>query len=179
MSIASQARAQDRGGFTLLMTLGYGIQAGDFTGQASTNIDQVQGIVTGARNGLAGLNLGIGGFVSKNTALMLRLSGTTAKGEYYVRYHQAPKTTDITSGAMALDMQRWLGDRWNVEIGAGVGFLQSTLDNHRGVGLFAAIGYSVLCRGGHSLQIGIEDAHYHDSDREIDNIGLCVGFQFL
>ena len=62
---AGNAAAQaDRGGFTLVVDLGAGIQN-------DTALDE-----TG--KGLAGLNFGAGGFLSPNMEIMGRMSGTNA-----------------------------------------------------------------------------------------------------
>src|SRR5688500_2880190 len=55
--------AQERGGFTLLVDLGVGVQN-------DTTIDKTQ-------VGLAGLNVGVGGFLTRDFALMFRIAGTT------------------------------------------------------------------------------------------------------
>jgi hypothetical protein len=57
------ALAQDnnRGGFTLLLNAGYAVQHDSASGRSG--------------DGQAGLNLGIGGFLTRNLALMFRVSG--------------------------------------------------------------------------------------------------------
>src|SRR5688572_23184415 len=59
----SHAFAQERGGFTVLVDLGVGVQN-------DTTIDRTQA-------GLAGLNVGVGGFLTRDFALMFRIAGTT------------------------------------------------------------------------------------------------------
>ena len=57
-----RAFAQDRGGFTALVDLGVGIQN-------DTSIEETA-------VGLAGINFGVGGFMTPDLAIMFRLAGT-------------------------------------------------------------------------------------------------------
>ena len=52
----------DRGGFTLLLNAGLGLQYDEAFEESAA--------------GLAGLNLGVGGFLTRDLALMFRISGT-------------------------------------------------------------------------------------------------------
>lgn len=156
---ARPACCQERGGFTLLLSMGYGLQNG--------------GAGEGTSEGLAGLNLGIGGFVSKDVALMFRISGTQAS------YDQPGYgSTDVTSGVGAFDVQWWATKRLNFEFGGGFGFVSNSRDE-RGLGLLACVGYTVLLRGKYSLQIGIEDALMTNDNFTVQNVGFNIGFQFL
>lgn len=175
VAVAPRAHAQDRGGFTLLATIGYGLQHGDVT----NDWDHQNGISeSNHRDGLSGLNLGVGYFISHNDALMLRLSRTNTDANYADAFGHGA-TRDIPAGALTLDLQHWLGDRWNFEVGAGLGFLDVEENDLPGLGLFGAVGYSFLLRGSHSFQIGIENAFYHDEVSDINSLGLCLGFQFM
>ncbi|MDH4036972.1 MAG: hypothetical protein OEX18_14840 [Candidatus Krumholzibacteria bacterium] len=167
------ALCQERGGFTLLLTLGYGLQSG--------------GIGEGTSDGLGGLNLGIGGFVSEDTALMFRISGTNVSYQYDAMYDQpriggsqSMYKEDVVSGVAVFDVQYWPTSRLNLEIGGGFGFVSSDyLYDERGVGLLGAMGYTVLLRGKYSLQLGVEYAPVVLGGGTINNLGFNVGFQFL
>lgn len=162
---ARDARSQDRQGFTLLLSLGYGLQSG--------------GILEESTDGLAGLNLGIGGFISDDTALMFRVSGTNVSYEYDLPFPYGSSSTDVISGVAVFDLQYWATDRLNLEFGAGFGFVDAdNLGDDRGLGMLAGIGYSVLLRGKYSLQLGVEYAHAI-LDETVHNVGFNVGFQFL
>ena len=89
---AVPARAQDRHGFTTLLTMGYGLQWYNGDGPKES--------------ALAGPNLGIGAFVSESVTIMARTSGTyrsytyeTSLGEY---------DNDIIAGTVAADVQWWV-----------------------------------------------------------------------
>lgn len=174
-AMAPEARAQDRGGFTLLATIGYGIQSGDVT----NDWDAQNGISEShTRVGLSGLNIGVGAFVSNKNALMLRLSRSKTHANYADAFGQGA-TRDVPAGTLTLDLQHWLGDRWNFEVGAGLGFLDLEEVDAPGLGFFAAVGYSFMLRGSHSFQIGVENALYRDGVSDINSLGLCLGFQFM
>ena len=95
--------------FELLLNLGVGSQReGDFSAI-----------------GLAGLNLGVGGFLTENLALMFRLSGTNATHEFGAFGYDF----DISqvSGVAGLTVQHWLDDRFYIEAGPGMGFWSCAL----------------------------------------------------
>jgi hypothetical protein len=159
------AYGQDRGSFTALLTLGYGLQSnafGDETGE-----------------GLSGLSFGIGGFVNRDFALMFRLSGSNVDYEFANQIDNVKY--NVVSGVGVLDGQFWLTDRLNFEAGAGFGFASyedEEMDD-TGLGLFAGAGYSILLRGKFSLQVGVEYAPVFLDEFTVHNIGFNVGFQFL
>jgi hypothetical protein len=164
---AHAAQSQDRDGFTLLLSLGYGMQSGAIEGESG--------------DGIGGLNLGIGGFVSDNTALMFRLSGTNVSYDYQLPFSSQTSSADFVSGVAVLDVQYWATNRLNLEFGGGFGFASSDylIDDERGLGLLVGAGYSVLLRGKYSLQFGVEYAPVVLDEATIHNVGFNVGFQFL
>ncbi len=164
------ARSQEREGFTLLLTLGYGLQSDDvFKDQ-----NDWQG-------GLSGLSLGIGGFATPDLALMARFAGTNVTYDYTYPGASTSIDRDAIAGVLAFDGQYWVNDRFNVEAGAGFGFADTEgRDSERGLGLFLGAGYAFLVRTKHSLQVGVEYTPvFLDSDRTIQSIGFNLGFQFL
>ena len=175
-AIAPRAHAQDRGGFTLLATIGLGIQSGS---DVTNDWDALNGISESkTRTGLSGLNLGAGAFISHSTALMARLSHSKTHANYADTFGHG-QTRDIPVWMVTLGLQHWLGDRWNVELGAGFGLLAVENNDLIGLGFVGAVGYSFLLRGSHSFQIGIENALYLDDFQTINSLGLCLGFQFM
>jgi outer membrane receptor protein involved in Fe transport len=160
---AAPARSQeDRGGFTLLLTLGYGLQNG--------------AIGDDTYDGIGGLSFGIGGFVEDDVALMFRLSGTNVQYDYMLYGYDYSQ--DSVSGVAVFDVQWWTTDRLNLEFGGGFGFVDIDSYSDRGLGLYAGIGYAVLLRAKHSLQLGIEYAPVF-ADDTVNNLCFNVGFQFL
>lgn len=175
-AIAPGAHAQDRGGFTLLASIGYGIQSGD---DVTSDWDAQNGISESTtRVGLSGLNLGTGFFISHTNALMLRLSHSKTHANYADTFGQL-NTRDIPAWILTLGLQHWLGDRWNVEAGAGFGLIDVENNDLIGLGFLGAVGYSFLLRGSHSFQIGIENALYLDDFQTMNTLGICLRFQFM
>jgi hypothetical protein len=156
---AGRAFAQDRGGFTALVDLGVGVQH-------DAGIDETA-------VGLAGVNLGVGGFLTRDLALMFRISGTNVDYDFGgVDYSQ-------TSGVVGPAMQFWLSDTFNVEAGAGVGFWRGDTDEaNEGLGLILGAGVSVFNRGKHNLQLGIQYAPAFTDPGTVHNFGVTFGYQF-
>lgn len=173
---APPAQGQERRGFTMLLSLGYGWQS--TPDLEITNYAFSQNFAAGTTSGLAGLNLGMGGFVSDEVALMFRISGTTASRDF-VDQDQVTRSDDVICGVGVLDMQWWVTKRLNLEIGGGYGIFATDLETERGVGLLAGVGYSILSRKKHSLQIGLENAVFIKNEIVVNNLGVCMGFQFL
>lgn len=144
----------DRSGFTILLELGAGVQRDDYYAETA--------------GGLAGLNVGLGAFLTRDLALMFRFSGTTAS---YAPYSQV-------SGVAGPMVQYWLSDRVNLRAGGGVGFWSSEDDNETAFGLMLGVGVTVFNRGKHNLQIGFDYAPVF-TDSRIHNIGFTFGYQFL
>ncbi len=162
---SKQAHGQDRGSFTALLTLGYGLQSNAFVDESG--------------EGLSGLSFGIGGFVSRDFALMFRLSGSNV--DYQLESPIGNVDYNVVSGVGVLDGQFWLTDRLNFEAGAGFGFASfedEELDD-TGLGIFTGVGFSILLRGKFSLQVGVEYAPVFLDDQTVQNVGFNMGFQFL
>jgi hypothetical protein len=176
---APVAHAQDRGGFTLLGTLGYGLQSnGVITVYDYYYYGEPRTYGGGTYSSWAGLNLGIGGFIAKDTALMLRFSGTSFTAKYIDEY-RAEKETDVVSGVMVLGVQHWIQDRFNVEAGAGLGiFSTGKNDDESGLGLMLGGAWSFYQHKKLSLQLGIEDAVFA-GDTTVNSLGFCFGVQLL
>jgi hypothetical protein len=145
-----------RSGFTALVTLGLGVQRDDFYEETVT--------------GLAGVNLGLGGFVTDQIAILGRFTGT--RGDYgFVQQ---------TSGVIGATAQIWLNSRVAVEGGAGLGFWSDDdEDSDVGFGLIVGALASIISRGSHNLVGGIEYAPAFTSAGTVHNIGFVVGYQFI
>ncbi|MDT8369654.1 MAG: hypothetical protein RQ745_10640 [Longimicrobiales bacterium] len=151
----------DRGGFTLLTTIGFAIQKDaklKGAGLDGTNI------------GVAGLNLGIGGFVTDQVALLLRFSGMTAD----------IGPTLQTSGFFGPSLQYWPSDRWSIEAGIGGGFSDiDNVSNDGGLGLLVAVGRTVFNSGSHNLHVGLEYVPVFTDPKMVHGFGLVFGWQLL
>lgn len=162
-------QAQNRGNFTALVVAGYGIQ-----------LDVIE---DESGEGVSGLSFGAGWFVSRDLALMLRLSGTAVEYELIDDSFGVLRTVTPTmvSGMLGLDGQYWLNDRWNVEIGVGRGIVvQHGSENPDvGLGLLGAVGYAVFLKGKFSMQLGVEYTPVFLDDRMVQNLGINLGIQLL
>lgn len=159
--LATQVSAQeapagpDRGGFTLLLNLGVGFQHDAWFGETKT--------------GLGGLNLGIGGFLTDDLALLFRASGTVADYDGVTQ----------TSGVGAASLQYWATDQLSLEGGVGMGFWDAEGTNDRGAGIVLAVGYAFANRGKHNFSIGVEYAPAFTDPEMVHNVGIVFGWQLL
>jgi len=154
---SAQAVSPVRSGFTLLLDIGVGFQRDEFFGQTET--------------GVGGLNLGLGGFLSENLALMFRGSGTT------VSYAGGTQISGTGGGSL----QYWVNDKLFIEGGAGVGFwdFDSGNQSETALGLILAAGYSIWNNAGHNLFIGVEYAPAFTDPDTVHNVGIVFGWQLL
>lgn len=165
--VASSNQANfNRDGFTLLLSIGLGFQA--IEGESET--------------GLGGLNLGLGGFINENLAVMARVSGTTVSDS------ESGIEASLTSGTFAVALQYWINDKLYVEGGPGLGFARAELSiaglgsetaDETGFGLVLGAGFVVFNKGKNNIQIGLEYAPAFVEDLNINNIGITVGYQLL
>ena len=156
----------DREGFTLLLSLGLGFQS--IEGESET--------------GLGGLNLGIGGFIQDNLAVMARVSGTN------VSDNESGVEASLLSGTFGVTLQYWVNDKLYLEAGPGLGFaraevsvagLGSASEDETGFGLILGGGFVVFNQGKSNIHIGIEYAPVFVESFNINNIGVTVGYQLL
>ena len=152
------AQSPDRGGFTFLVNLGAGIQSDSALEETKT--------------GLAGLNVGVGGFFTPNLAIMGRFSGTSAT------YDTVSGEFSQRSGVVGPSLQYWANDKLYVEGGVGLGWWSVEDDSDRGLGLILGAGYTVWNRGKHNLQVGVEYAPAF-TDTAVHNFGITFGYQLF
>jgi hypothetical protein len=146
--------AQSRGGFTVLVNMGLGIQNdSDFRETAM---------------GLAGANVGVGGFVTPRLAILGRFSITTASYDFF----------DQVAGVGGATVQYWVSDRFTVEAGGGTALRSDTFSGDFGFGLIFGASAVVWNRGGHNLVVGAEYAPAFTSASTVQNIGITFGYQF-
>ena len=154
-SAQAPAAEQDRGGFTLMLDVGLGFQRDEFIGTTET--------------GLGGINLGIGGFLTDNLALMFRASGTN------VDYGG----TRQVSGTGGPAIQYWPNDRLSLVGGVGVGFWSVEDINDTGLGLILGAQYAFFQRGRHNLFIAVDYAPAFTDPGTVHNFGILFGWQLL
>jgi hypothetical protein len=158
--VTSSAHAQegpDRSGFTLMLNIGAGLQDDGAAAESST--------------GLAGLNLGIGGFVNERTAVWFRVSGTVAS------YDIGIGEISQTSGFGGPAVQYWVNERFALEGGLGLGFWDVEGENDSGLGALLGVAYTFWSNGGHSLNLGLEYAPAFTDPETVHNYGLVFGWQ--
>ena len=147
----------ERSGFTLLLSLGLGMQR--------------DGAFSESQTGLAGLNLGIGGFLSERTALWFRASGTNVSYDTdFGRFRQ-------TSGFGGPAVQHWVNDRFALEGGVRRGLWAGEGTSESGLGLMLGATYAIWTNGGHNLSLGLEYAPAFTDPETVHNFGLVFGWQ--
>lgn len=165
--VASSSEARvNRDGFTLLLSLGLGFQA--IEGESET--------------GLGGLNIGLGGFINEDLAVMARISGTS------VSENEAGIEASLTSGTFGVTLQYWINDKLYFEAGPGLGFARAELSiaglgsdtaDETGFGLVVGGGFVIFNKGKSNIHIGVEYAPAFVEDLNINNVGITVGYQLL
>lgn len=154
---ASAQEAAERGGFTMLLSLGAGLQD--------------DGAFPESETGFGGLNLGIGGFLNERLALWFRVSGTT------VSYDTPLGDITQTSGFGGPALQYWVTERFAVEGGLGFGFWSAEDVDDTGMGLMIGGDFVVWTNGPHSLHVGVEYAPAFTDPETVHNYGLVFGWQ--
>ena len=148
--------ALDRGGFTMLVNAGVGFQHDSALGDSF-------------ERGFAGVNLGIGGFLTRNVSLVFRLSSTSRDSQ--------------GSGVGGPAVQVWLSDRFHVESGGGVGWWDAHgfpgASSDPAFGLIFGAGYALWGRGRHTLRLGVEYAPAFTQPETVHNVGISIGWQLL
>jgi len=149
-----------RGGFTVLVGLGTGIQH--------------DSALEETKAGLAGLNFGVGGFLSENLALMFRISGTNVRYDF-----GGSDEFRQVSGVGGASLQYWLSNRVNVEAGVGGGFWSVEDEQDTGAGLILGTAATIFNRGNHNVQVGVEYAPAFTDSGTVHNIGITLGYQLF
>jgi hypothetical protein len=156
-----KVKVSGRDGFTLLLTMGLGLQKIDSHSDSNT--------------GLGGLNLGIGGFVSRDLAVLFRISGTNVQSN-----RPWERSRDLVSGVSGIAAQYWASDSFNFEAGLGMGFLDAGSYSYgRGYGLILGGAFSFYHGDTSSLQLGIEFAPVFLDNETIYNLCFAFGWQLL
>lgn len=153
----------NRAGFSLLLTMGVGLQNQEALNESTT--------------GLGGLNLGIGGFISRDLAVMFRFSGTNVTFDDVGPFQ---RRVDSVSGVGGPAIQYWVSDYVNVEGGLGFGIANTDPGTEEsGFGVILGVGFSFFHRGKNSLQIGVEYAPVFVDTGNVHNVSIAFGWQLL
>ena len=128
---------------------------------------QDDGAYPESKTGLAGLNLGIGGFLNEQTALWFRVSGTTASYEGVTQ----------SSGFGGPAIQYWVSPKFAIEGGAGVGFWDIEGVNESGLGILLGGTFVFWTNGSHSFSVGAELASAMTDPESVQNFGFVLGWQ--
>jgi hypothetical protein len=180
--VEDSSAGPDRSGFTILLTLGLGMQSGEFVVEGYEYAFMPE-YTAGSETGLGGLNLGIGGFVTPDLAVMFRISGTNVQ---YESTSDSRWDTEVISGVGGVSVQYWINDAINLEGGFGYGIASieppgtEKRTDKNGYGLIVGTGFSFFHRGKNSLQIGIEYAPvYFENGDFVHNLCIAFGYQRL
>jgi hypothetical protein len=127
--------------------------------------------------GVAGLSLGVGGWVSPQLAITARVAGVTL----------SENDARLTNGFLGPSAQYWLQDRFWLGAGAGLAFL-SVSDNYngdsiRGFGLDLRAGVTFTSGSENTFNASLEinPGFYSEngSSATFTSIGFLVGYQHL
>jgi hypothetical protein len=152
------AGLRTREGFTVLVNFGVGVQ-------------RIAGLDPSV--GLAGVNVGVGGFLTNDLALLFRFSGTNVSRDL------GPfDTLTLVSGVLGPTVQYWVSDRINIQGGVGPAFWDEAFSRETGFGVIVGMGAVVLSKGKHSLQVGVEYAPAFTDSATVHNLGVTFGYQF-
>jgi hypothetical protein len=160
-----------RSGFTIEGSIGLGF----------TRFSPDQAAMDGVtETGLAGLNLGLGGFVGPNTALTLRIAGTS--------YSTDASDVQVVAGFVGPTIQQWVNDRFFLGAGAGIAFLNVSGDGSDGsrvsgseevFGLDLRAGVDIVTGRTGALHLALEVTPGFYEGGTITGIGLQLGAQLF
>jgi hypothetical protein len=126
--------------------------------------------------GLSGLNLGLGGWVTPNTALTLRIAGTSF-------YAQVVHTeVQFIAGMLGLSMQHMVTDELWIGVGAGIGVLTTDQDGSEpetGFSLDLRAGVNILQSRRNAIHLAVEVTPGFFDGGQVTGIGLQLGWQIM
>jgi hypothetical protein len=154
-----QPTGPQRDGITVGVDIGLGmthVSLGDFGSDSE--------------GGLSGLNLSLGGFLSPSMAIILRVSGTTF-GEF--------GADQSISGFLGGAVQAWVGPKFFVGGGAGIGILTcSNCEAETGFAVTGRAGFEFGQRATSGWHVAAEvTPAFYDNDVRVTSIGLQIGWQ--
>ena len=147
-----------RQGFTALVNFGVGVQR---IGELDPSF------------GFAGVNVGVGGFLTNDLAVLVRFSGTSVNRDL-----GSFDSVTLLSGVLGPTVQYWVSDRINIQGGVGPSFWEEGSSRETGLGLIVGMGAVVYSKRKHSLQVGVEYAPAFTDSATVHNLGVTFGYQF-
>ena len=125
--------------------------------------------VSDSNVGLAGLNLGIGGFLSPDVGVLFRISGSNVESG----------NVRIVSGFAGPAVQYFVTDLVRLEGGVGFGFADFDTFSESGWALLLGTNVAIWQNHGHRLHLGVEYAPAFLGDATVHNSGFTFGWQLL
>ncbi|MEO8703335.1 MAG: hypothetical protein ABI867_25030 [Kofleriaceae bacterium] len=134
---------------------------------------------------LAGLDLGVGGWINNRMALTARVAGATYSPEDGVRF---------TTGFFGPSLQYWVDDHLWLGGGAGLAFAAVHIDDfdeqpdpETGFGLDLRLGYTFTAGNENTFNVSLEynpgfftfDTGVGDQSVQINSFGILFGYQHL
>lgn len=156
----------DRSGMTFELSLGLGI----------TSVSPDGGEGGDSYNGLSGLNLGVGGWISPNTALTVRIAGTSFTQNF------GGVDVQLIAGLLGITAQQYINDQMWVGGGVGIGILTDDQDNtdpESGLGLDLRAGYNFYQSTKNAFNVALEITPGFFDGGRVTGVGLQVGWQAL
>jgi hypothetical protein len=163
---APVAVGPQREGFTAELGLGFGmtiISPKDFDGDT--------------RNGLSGLNVGLGGWISPRTAVTVRIAGTSFKQKDIFG-----EDVQLIAGMLGVSVQQMVSDVAWVGGGAGIGVLsddQDSTDPESGFSLDLRAGYNFYQSQRNAFSASLEITPGFFDGGRVTGVGLQLGWQHL
>jgi hypothetical protein len=151
----------------------------------SASVDGGMGL--DSQGGLGGLDIGLGGWLGRDTALTVRIAGAT---------FTTPSNVQVTSGFIGPSLQLWLGDGGWIGGGLGLAFATAKVNGgtgettaDRGFGLDLRVGVTLNRRSSNSFSLSAEytPGFFHDDtatsgsgvDIRVDTFAILFGYQYL
>ena len=173
-TLRTVAKKSNRGGFTLFVSFGAGLQQNSLVDQSET--------------GFFGPNIGIGAFGEDALAVMARFAMSSVSLET-----GTGRSFSSVSVFLGPSFQGWFGDRFNLEVGLGWGRVRTGEIDCSGGFLFPRVcseqarggpslllgsGYSLVLADGLSIQLGIQYFVVFVEGTN-NNLSFNLGFQVL
>ena len=168
---AATVHAQDQSAFRS----GFTIEAGLGPGLTLVRPDEGEG---SNELGLSGLSIGMGAFVTRDVALLARISGTTLSQEV------GTESEEFINASLHVGGQVWLTDRFVIGAAGGIGFFgpfadDSMAEDETGLALSARAAYSLFLSGNNSLRVGLEVMPCFYDSGEVTSTSLNGEWQWL
>jgi hypothetical protein len=161
----AETAGPDRSGMTFELSLGLGI--------TSVTPDEGSG---DSYNGISGLNIGVGGWISPKTALTVRVAGTSFREDF------GDLDVQFIAGLLGVSAQQMVTEQLWVGGGIGIGILtddQDGTDSESGLGLDLRAGYNFYQSRKNAFNASIEVTPGFFDGGRVTGIGLQLGWQAL